>query len=334
VAARSRAGAALPGECFRVRLPAGLAQLGVDEVAGVGLVQLELLAGPVGGVGELLEGLRRPGGGAGLEGGQLLDESLFGLLGELLPGGAVLGVAAGALLGVEAAAGLGLGGGASRLHVEPRGIEGLAQALQLGGEGGVLLGGIGRRDEGAGLEVGLAAEGAVEPEAQLAGHLELVEGLAMGGAGLVDGLVAGDAQGFEELAHVRGEDRMRGLGELADELSLGEAAGGVEAEVGGDAPGEQLAELAQLHQAGDGVLGEVALGLGGQGHQQGVVGGEELEVRRGGRGHAEPTAYPTPRRGGPPSVHPGGAPALSPWDEDQATGTLGCTSFRGQRRPG
>ncbi len=126
------AGAVLVGEALRVRLPTGLAELRVDETAGVGFVQLQLLAGLVGGSGQLLQGLGWLGGGTGLEGGQLLGELFLGLLGELLPDVAVLGIAPGPLLRVEPAAGLGLGGGTGGLGVELRGAEALAQALQLG----------------------------------------------------------------------------------------------------------------------------------------------------------------------------------------------------------
>jgi hypothetical protein len=42
---------------------------------------------------------------------------------------------------------------------------------------------------------------------------------------------------------------------------------------------QELAELAQLHQAGDGVLGKVLLGPGGDRHQRRVVGREKAEIR-------------------------------------------------------
>lgn len=57
--------------------------------------------------------------------------------------------------------------------------------------------------------------------------------------------------------------------------------GGEEARSGGDLLGEHLPELAQLHEGGDRVGGEVLLGTLSDQDQLRVVPREEPEVRRG-----------------------------------------------------
>ena len=100
----------------------------------------------------------------------------------------------------------------------------------------------------------------------------------MAGGEFVDGVVAHLAQLVEQGPHLGRERVVRGRGELLDEVELPEVVR-ADVEVGRRPLSQPLAELAQLHQAGDRVLHEVALGLGAECHEQRVVGREELEIR-------------------------------------------------------
>lgn len=102
--------------------------------------------------------------------------------------------------------------------------------------------------EGAGLERGVAL-GAVEPHGQLAGQLEVMQGVAVAAGVFVIGLVAGAADAVEELGRAR---RQNATALQALEALVLVIPGIVGGRVGGQALGQQLAELAQLDQAGVG----------------------------------------------------------------------------------
>lgn len=64
--------------------------------------------------------------------------------------------------------------------------------------------GVFRRLEGAGLELRLAAEAAIEPDRELPGDLQRVEGVAMITEILVGGAVPGDADLVEQVEDLAG----------------------------------------------------------------------------------------------------------------------------------
>jgi len=115
----------------------------------------------------------------GLHGGELVQHRLhlgLGLGGELLPDGAVLGLAAGALLGRLTGTGAGLGffqgrgGGTEEL------LGFRAERLPSLQGGGVGVLGRARRLEGAGIEGRMQHVGAMEPDGQRPARLQSGQG--------------------------------------------------------------------------------------------------------------------------------------------------------------
>ena len=96
-----------------------------------------------------------------------------------------------------------------------------AQGCELGGERHVVAGGVGRWREGPGVELAVVAERALEPDSELARHLELVERLVVVALALVDSGVAGAAEVVEELARLRW--RATALGQAREAVDLGVA---------------------------------------------------------------------------------------------------------------
>ncbi|MFT3765751.1 MAG: hypothetical protein QM820_09570 [Minicystis sp.] len=241
-----------------VGLPAGGAELGVDDAPRVGLAERDGLAGRGGALdgglhrgGSLVRGARLHGGDlggeAGFERGEIALALGLRLLGEGLPELALLRELGRELLGAEPRPRLGLGGGARGLGGRGALRQLAPEQLELLADGGVLARRIGRGDEGSGIEPGVVAEGALEPDGQLARHLELVERLLVIAEALVDGAVAREADAGEQAL---GDAREHApLAEPGDEVRLRLTRDRVEAEPRGRALRQHLGEEAQLGQA-------------------------------------------------------------------------------------
>jgi len=153
------------------------------------------------------------------------------------------------------------------------GLQPLEFIPQLSGR----IGGRLRRLEQTGPE-GAIAEGAVEPDGKLPSDLEARQRRRVVAPVLMDRLVASAAQVMEEIDHVPRVGRI--APKATEQVGLRFVHRHEHAGTGSDLLCEKLAELPQLHQAGDGVVGEVALGQGGNADQGVVVRGEEAEVDR------------------------------------------------------
>ena len=93
--------------------------------------------------------------------------------------------------------------------------------------------------------------------------------------------VAGAAEIVEEVDHLA---RHRALtAQAGEQLGLRFLDARIDAGPGGELLGHELPELAELHQAGDGIFGEILLGPHGGEHQPGVVARQKAEVEEGGR---------------------------------------------------
>lgn len=203
------AGAGGPAQRERVDLPAGVAQLGVDEHPGLVLVEVGRLRGG-GGSGDDL--LRLLGGRLGrVDGDDLQHLGLFG--------GRLLEVVLEGMRQLFPLTALGLGGLAQRGLLGATGGLGFEQCLGLGGVGlvGIGLGAgaggfflqraqrggwIRGRDVGRGLPCAAGvrvAESAVEPAGELEAELQPVERVVVGAGEVVGGAVAHPAQHVEDL---------------------------------------------------------------------------------------------------------------------------------------
>jgi hypothetical protein len=270
-------GAEAVAELVAVGVPAGVAQLQVDQLAGLGLVEGHRRGGFVRALVEfaaLRRGLRLAVGTDGGQAAQVFGGLRLGLGGE---GQGRVGVAAGGF-------GVGLGeapgfvgeegallrrGGAPAFFVEPRGELGDPRTQRGGGIDRRLRGHERPRRERA------VDDQLVVPDAQRAGRSESLDGVPGVAGDLVAGLVAESADDLERLDDAAVVDAR---GQLADQLGQGLA--GVEGEARGAALGEALDELAQLDQRRVGVAVAVELGELRQLGEPAVVGGEEAEVAR------------------------------------------------------
>jgi hypothetical protein len=116
----------------------------------------------------------------------------------------------------------------------------------------------------------------MEPDGELAGDLEVGEGVAVFAGQVMGGAVAGSAQLVKEI-----NDILRGCPfdlEAAEQVGLRLFGGGKEAGARGDLLGKLFAPLAQLDQGGAGVVAKVALGQGGELDKLFVVVGEKGEI--------------------------------------------------------
>ena len=131
------------------------------------------------------------------------------------------------------------------------------------------------------------AEGAVKPDGELPRDLEPGQRRRVAAAMLVDRLVADALEIVEQVDDIARVGRVPA--ETSEQVGLGLLHAHEHAGPGGKLLGQQLAELPQLHQAGHGIVGEVALSLRSDADQNVVVAGEETEVgaagfSRGGHG--------------------------------------------------
>ena len=118
----------------------------------------------------------------------------------------------------------------------------------------------------------------MEPDRHLVGEAQAVQGFAPTGGGIVDGTVAGGADGVEEVGDLTRQVAL--VGQTAEEGQKVGDAGVCQAGRAGDLLGKSLDPGPQLEQGRLGVGKDVALGLGGQADQQRVMAGEEGEVDR------------------------------------------------------
>ena len=193
-----------------VRLPAGVAELLVDQPTGIGLIHLDPGRRLPDAVEDGLGLGRRPilGGRLGLS-QVLLEVRPFagqpglGLLGQF-QGGREIGVS----LGRRRFGLLAAGGRLGRAQFQLLGLLDLGirfppEPIEFGRQGVGRGGRVRRRDERA-EDVLRVAERAVEPDGQLPGHPELVEGLGTLVAVGVDGLVPGLPQAVEQVQDLPG----------------------------------------------------------------------------------------------------------------------------------
>jgi hypothetical protein len=117
----------------------------------------------------------------------------------------------------------------------------------------------------------------VEEDGELARNLHGGHRRRMVAAVVVRRLVADPAKIMEQVEHLARQIAV--APKPTKELGLRLLDAHEQAETRGELLRQELAELAQLHQAGDRVLGEVLLGPGGDRHQRRVVGGEKAEIR-------------------------------------------------------
>ena len=200
------------GEALRVGLPARRAELIVDELAGRRLVQRDLGARRLGACKEGLD-IRRCRGGACPDGGELgLQAGIVGgqrgllrlaLLGKGERRGMIFGFSLSLLFRRQSAlcfffcrcAGcFGRRAGGGVLSAETLQLV-ADRTLFLGPSGiGALFGhGIGWRDKRSGMKLRVGAEGAVEPDRQLAAKAKLKEGLAVVAVEIVGRLIPAPA---------------------------------------------------------------------------------------------------------------------------------------------
>jgi hypothetical protein len=293
-------------ERLRVGLPAGGAQLAVDEHARRLLVELDRVAGLLGaqqGGGDLRG---RCGRRSGLHRGQLSLE--LGDLGERCAGasglgGGRLGVGARllgdqrlhdrdvlgglprALLGGHSARGGGLGLAPHLLERPGRRLERrlvllalLLEARELVVEPRLRLLRLGRGDERPGIELLVVAERALEPQRELTRHAQLMQRSVVVPRVLVGRGVSCPAQLVEDRPLLRPDGVA--VDEPLDALLLRLAGVDEAAELREGVHREQLGEEAQGDEGRHGVLGELRLGLRGEHHELRVVVREVREVRR------------------------------------------------------
>ena len=117
----------------------------------------------------------------------------------------------------------------------------------------------------------------MEPDAQLAGELEAGQGLPVTAALLMGGSVAELAQLVEDIGRLPGNGPLepKTPQRLLERLALADIKGVMR----GDQVGDKFGELAQLEQAGGGVVPEVPLGQTAELHQLGVVRAQKVEIR-------------------------------------------------------
>ena len=155
VAPLLRAGAGREGEALAVGLPFDVAELRVDQAAGLALVQVDALADLLSKLDVVLDRFGRFGGGARLGSGQFHFQAHainVGLLRQPLPL-QPLGLSTGdVLLGGQASFGFGLGLSCDALVGRLLFRDRLAQPLQFGLQRRALGVRIGRRHEGAGAK--------------------------------------------------------------------------------------------------------------------------------------------------------------------------------------
>lgn len=111
-------------------------------------------------------------------------------------------------------------------------------------------------------------------------ELQPMQGLAVRPTGLVGGNVPRPAELMKDLPDLQCQRASRIQG--TDQLDLALLRGDEQAEVSGRTLCQHLRELPELHQAGGGVLREVALRLCPQGYEERIMGSQELEVRGAG----------------------------------------------------
>jgi len=274
----------------RVRLPPPCAQPPVDEGPGRLLVEVDRLGRLGCGAGDELE-RGRLRDRRRLDTGKLLlqrEQMALRLGRERLPNRPFLRLGLGALLRAATCL-LGLRRG-TRGTVDRRKRQHLlrAQPLQLVPQRGGRIRRRPRRFERARPEITFP-KGAMEPDGELPRDLEPGQCRRVVAAVLVDRLVASAPEAMEQVDDVARVGRV--ALEAAEQVGLGFLHAYEHAGAGRKLLSEQLAELAQLHQAGDRIFGEVALRLRGHGHQRTVIAGEEAEVRAGGptwTGHGRP----------------------------------------------
>ena len=293
-----REGAPALGERLRVDLPAGGAELRVDEPARGRLVEVHVRAGESGLVNGGLEGLRGCGDGLRLERGQLrgvlrldgLDGGFgrrlqrlhvpgalrFDVLRQALPQRALFCLLGGALLGGEALLGLFFHGGADGVQIDSALRQLRAQGFELRCERGVVACRVGRGDERPRIEVAIVAKGPLEPDPQLAGLLELVEGFAVIASAVVDGVVAAPPELVEQLA--RGEGQRAALREPTQHIDLGVSRVDVDTHLRGGPLRQDLPESPERPDARHRKLRKLPLRLGPQDDQPRIVVREEVEV--------------------------------------------------------
>jgi hypothetical protein len=209
------------GQQGGIGLPAGGAEMLVDQLAGGSLVQGDALASGPGTRNEGVELFGRSFLGLLLKALQLGGEGnlgLLGLLGQGEGGGEVLRFLPDLLFRRQAAP-LGLAGRSQRgrhgrhgrrgrllrrqlpAHLSELGLE----SFDLPHTGALFNLRIGRRDERPRLERGVR-KGALEPGAQHPGEAEMEERLAVAPGGLVGRLIAGPAQAMEQLGRLGWHD--------------------------------------------------------------------------------------------------------------------------------
>ena len=218
----------------------------------------------------------------GLEGGEPgrdLGPLAVDLLGQLLPGGPLLGLPRQPLLDALAGAGvlLGLapGTGGGILALRHLALE-RSDLLPQGGRG---IDRLRRRHERPGFEPRLLAVGAMEPDAELAGELQRGQRLRMGALDLVGRAVPRLAQRVEHVRDLLRDDPL--VGEAPQRLLEGLALSLIGALAGRDLLGQQLRELAQLEDGRGRVVAEVTLRQRGKLDQLRVVNAQERKVGAG-----------------------------------------------------
>jgi protein-tyrosine phosphatase len=137
--------------------------------------------------------------------------------------------------------------------------------------------GIRWRDEWTGVE-GSILERAVEPRAQLPGHAQLMERLAVIASSIVNGGVARLAKAMEQVGHLAGQQAI--VPQAREQVDLVLAYGGVDTGVGCRPLGENFAELPQLDQARARVADEVPLRERTEVIEETIVRHQEPEVCR------------------------------------------------------
>lgn len=217
-----------------VCLPAGGAQLLVDQLAGVGFAQLQVPCGRAGGGGGALHALRGLGGGLRLHGAHALIQGVafaLGLGGHLFPEGTlVFGLRGGAML---VACGFQLG----------------AQRIQFGLQLLAFVDRRARRQEGTALECRIG-EGPLEPDAEPPSQAQGEQCRAVVAGELMVGVVSGHAHFVEQRRHLTRQHAA--VLQATQQVDLGLSRAGEQPGVRSGELGQQFRELAQFEQTGVG----------------------------------------------------------------------------------